>query len=294
MKACVEKVGERAISEVFMKLFECVMKDKQPAGVDQSTVSSDERADKLSEIILCLVEMKMEVEADPLEKAGAMEILTELLPQQRHIYTALTTKEAFEVLSGFLVSEDPSCERHAYALLNLLISNYEQYERFQKRINVDNFEEDLQPINNSGSFTQAKQNNSKNTELRKDIAESTLFQFVKVVVSNITCEAIQTKFNQISEAKVTGQRVPLGMHFMALMEFLAKASSVFSGFKNDINATLIEKDVFNQILTIIEYYSEADLFNRQAFSILEAIVRNGRSAIVEMNKSINAGKKSLI
>lgn len=32
----------------------------------------------------------------------------------------------------------------------------------------------------------------------------------------------------------------------------------------------------------------------QAFSILGAIVRNGRMAIVEMNKSLNAGKKSLI
>ena len=35
MKACVEKVGERAICEIFMKLYECVMKDKQPAGVEQ-------------------------------------------------------------------------------------------------------------------------------------------------------------------------------------------------------------------------------------------------------------------
>ena len=53
------------------------------------------------------------------------------------------------------------------------------------------------------------------------------------------------KFNKIAEGKVSNTRVPLGMQFLALIEFLEKASTVFSGFKKDINSTLVEKDIFN-------------------------------------------------
>ena len=96
----------------------------------------------------------MDEDADTLEKIGVLDSLTELMPNSKLVYSALTTSEAFEVFTRLLVSEQIDSEKCCYKLLTLIISHHDKYERFQKRINVDNFDEDLQPINNSGSFSQ--------------------------------------------------------------------------------------------------------------------------------------------
>ena len=57
------------------------------------------------------------------------------------------------------------------------------------------------------------------------------------------------------------------------IEFLEKASSIFSGFNNDINQTLVETDVFNFIFVIVEYYSNSDILNRTVFKIVQNVIQ---------------------
>ena len=151
--------------------------------------------------MISLVEMKLDEDADPLEKVGVLDTLTELLPNQKTVYSSLTTQEAFEVYTRLLVSDQAESEKQCYKLLTLIISNHEKHERFQKRINVDNFDEDLQPVNNSGSFTQNNKVASKNTDVKKDLQDSTLFSFTQVLVGNICCQAISTKLQKIKKAE---------------------------------------------------------------------------------------------
>ena len=102
----------------------------------------------------------------------------------------------------------------------------------------------------------------------KEIQESDLFQYIRVIVKQITCQEIEKKFELVNAAKKSGTYLKLGMHFLALIEFLEKASSIFSGFNNDINQTLVETDVFNFIFVIVEYYSNSDILNRTVFKIV--------------------------
>jgi len=53
-------------------------------------------------------------------------------------------------MTTFLVSDDVDCKRNVYTLLKYLIQNYEKHERFEKRINIDNFE-DEEVMTHSGS-----------------------------------------------------------------------------------------------------------------------------------------------
>ena len=69
----------------------------------------------------------------------------------------------------------------------------------------------------------------------KDIQESDLFQFIRVVMQEITSSEIETRFDQIVEANQNQTRLPLWMFFISTIEFIEKASAVFSGFINDIN-----------------------------------------------------------
>ena len=69
----------------------------------------------------------------------------------------------------------------------------------------------------------------------KEVSESTFFQFIQVVVNNITCDQIGKKFNAVSDANFNKTKIRLGYDFIELINFLERASTVFSGFKNDIN-----------------------------------------------------------
>ena len=51
------------------------------------------------------------------------------------------------------------------------------------------------------------------------------------------------------------------MLFISVIEFIEKSSSIFSGFYNDINQTLIDKDIFNYIFEILEFYPHSDILN---------------------------------
>ena len=102
----------------------------------------------------------------------------------------------------------------------------------------------------------------------KEIQESDLFQYIRVIVKQITSQEIEKKFDSVNAAKKSGIYLKLGLHFLSLIEFLEKASSIFSGFNNDINQTIVETDILNFIFVIVEYYSNSDILNRTIFKII--------------------------
>ena len=74
------------------------------------------------------------------------------------------------------------------------------------------------------------------------------------------------------------------MYFISVFEFIEKASSVFTGFINDINQTLVDKDIFNYIFDILEYYSYSDILNKTVTNILLNIMRSKSDDVPDMLK----------
>lgn len=62
----------------------------------------------IKEIILKILNEKMDECTDFMEKMGALDVLLELLKNQL-CYQTLTTKKAFEIMTRFLVSDDEDC-----------------------------------------------------------------------------------------------------------------------------------------------------------------------------------------
>ena len=75
----------------------------------------------------------------------------------------LISKKSFEIMTRKLVSDDIDSKRFMYDLMADLITSFETHERIEKRINIDNFEDD--DLINSGSFHDGKKskNSKKNT-----------------------------------------------------------------------------------------------------------------------------------
>jgi len=76
--------------------------------------------------------------------------------------------------------------------------------------------------------------------------------------------------------------VRLTLYFIGLIEFIEKASMTFSGFKNDINELIIEKDVFNYMFDILEYYKLSDMLCQKVFKLIENIIKSKNEDIQEM------------
>lgn len=74
------------------------------------------------------------------------------------------------------------------------------------------------------------------------------------------------------------------MFFLTVIEFIEKASAVFSGFINDINQTLVDKDIFNYMFDILEYYQNSDVLNRSVVNILLNMMRSKSDDVPEMLK----------
>ena len=104
---------------------------------------------------------KLDEESDYMEKLGALEVLQNLIPN-KICYQILTTKSSFEVMTKHLISENYDTKRFVYILLKNLIEFYEKHERLEKRINIDNYEDDDLMNSHSGSgFMDSKK--SKNS-----------------------------------------------------------------------------------------------------------------------------------
>ena len=103
-------------------------------------------------------------------------------------------------------------------------------------------------------------------------------------MQEITSPEIETRYDQIQEAKQNQTRLPLGLFFIAIIEFIEKASTVFSGFLNDMNKTLIDKDIFNFMFDILEYYKNSDIMNQTITKILTNIMKSKSDEVPEMMK----------
>lgn len=96
-----------------------------------------------------------------LKKLGAIEVLQNLL-QKKMCYQVLTTKRACEIMTRRLVSDDEETRKFMYILMKNLVDFYEKHERLEKRINIDNFEDEDLMNSHSGSFMDGKKSrNSK-------------------------------------------------------------------------------------------------------------------------------------
>lgn len=224
--------------------------------------------------------------ADLLEKLGAMDIFKSLLKKKR-FYKALTTKKAFEVITRHLVSDDPETKKFMYILMCDLVDYFEQHERLEKRINIDNFEDEELLNSHSGSFrdvNKSKNNSSltkkQNQEVLMDIKESDLFHFFKVVIQEITSGDIEDRHELIKAPHDTPIR--MGSYLLSLVDFLEKASSAFSGFQYDINQMIIEKDLFLYLFDIVEYYKYSDFLIKKVFKIIKNIITTKNEDIQEM------------
>jgi hypothetical protein len=165
---------------------------------------------KIQQVLMVILEDKMSENNDLLTKLGGIEVLRSLL-KKKVFYQTITSKMAYEVITRHLVSDCDETKRFMYELMQDLITYYETHERIEKRINIDNFEDD--DINShSGSFANDKKSkNSKkqNQEVLKDISESELFHFFKVVIQEITADEIEKRFDLIKETP-QGESLRLG------------------------------------------------------------------------------------
>ena len=75
----------------------------------------------------------------------------------------------------------------------------------------------------------------------------------------ISKSEIENRHEKLETFKDKDTKCPLGSEFLCLIEFLEKASSTFSGFRNDINQALIESEIFVYIFDILEYHSNSDI-----------------------------------
>jgi hypothetical protein len=50
-------------------------------------------------------------------------------------------------------------------------------------------------------------------------------------------------------------------YLLSLVEFMEKASTNLSGFKNDINSVLVEENIPDLILRVSELYKSSDIMN---------------------------------
>lgn len=138
---------------------------------------------------------------DFLQMLGATEVIQELL-KNKICYQILTMKTPFEIMTRHLVSDDEDTKRHMYILLASLTSFFEQHEKLEKRINIDNFEDEDLMNSHSGSGLFNKSKNSRNSkklnqEIYKDMQDSDLFKYVNVVINEITAYDIEAKHKAI-------------------------------------------------------------------------------------------------
>lgn len=138
---------------------------------------------------------------DFLQMLGATEVIQELL-KNKICYQILTMKRPFEIITGHLVSDDEDTKRHMYILLTSLTSFFEQHEKLEKRINIDNFEDEDLMNSHSGSGLFNKSKNSRNSkklnqEIYKDMQDSDLFKYTNVVINEITAYDIEAKHKSI-------------------------------------------------------------------------------------------------
>ena len=85
-----------------------------------STVDEKKKLFKIKNILILILEKGLTEEADMLDQLGALETLLSLM-KSKFCYQALTTTNAFKVMTKLLVSDSDSSKKHVYLLLISLI-----------------------------------------------------------------------------------------------------------------------------------------------------------------------------
>ena len=105
-----------------------------------------------------------------------------------------------------LFSDDINTRRVTYGLLQKLVINFEKHSKISKNINIDNFEDDDIFNSNSGGglgFLEQKKNKKSTddkkymVELIQSIKESSLFEYIKFILNQITKDHIKDKLKEI-------------------------------------------------------------------------------------------------
>ena len=68
------------------------------------------------------------------------------------------------------------------------------------------------------------------------------------------------------------------------MEFMEKASMTFSGFSYDVNQLLIDKDIFNYLYDIMEYYKLSDFLSQKVFKLIDNMIKAKNDDIQDIIK----------
>ena len=239
---------------------------------------------RVAQILECILETKYGDDADFLQMLGATEVIQELL-KNKICYQILTMKRPFEIITGHLVSDDHDVKRHMYLLLTSLTSFFEQHEKLEKRINIDNFEDEDLMNSHSGSGLFNKSKNSRNSkklnqEIFKDMQDSDLFKYANVVINEITKYEIEAKHTAIKEGKDN----MLGTYFMSIIDFMEKCSSTFTGFPHDINQTLVDIDLYDYIFDIVEFYDRSDFLMQKVFKLTQNIIKDRNDEVADSLK----------
>ena len=88
----------------------------------------------------------------------------------------------------------------------------------------------------------------------------------------------------------------MGSLFQTIVEFLEKASSMFSGFARDVNYTIVETGFFEKIFEILVYFNCSDILNQKIFKIIDNILRdkNDEAHEVIQNMIVKGGMVSFL
>ena len=78
------------------------------------------------------------------------------------------------------------------------------------------------------------------------------------------------------------QETRLGSLFQTIIEFLEKASTMFSGFQKDINYTIVETNFFEKVFEILVYFNCSDILNQKIFKIIDNILKDKNEDAHEM------------
>lgn len=113
-----------------------------------------------------------------------------------------------------------------------LIQSYEKFQKVEKKINIDTFEDEEFLNSGSGSFFEGKKskaNSSKRQSLDSilQIKASQIYSFVTGIIGEITKQDLEDKLLEIESCE---QPARLGFFLLSVVEFLEVASSHFSGF----------------------------------------------------------------
>mmetsp|Transcript_15898 Transcript_15898/g.24502 ORF Transcript_15898/g.24502 Transcript_15898/m.24502 type:complete len:229 (+) Transcript_15898:2129-2815(+) len=185
------------------------------------------------------------------------------------------------------VNGSPESKRFLYGLMTQLIFCFERHQKVEKKVNIDNFEDDefINSGSGFGSFFDGKKSKgtTKKNEFALQIKDSKIFTFVCVIIREITKDDLQFK---LTEATKSEAQPRMTFFLLAVIEFLEVASSQFSGFPQDVNSTIVREGILQQLLGLIKFFPSSDILNQKVFKIFTNIVQSRTEEAPDLIKAL--------